>query len=72
MKLMEFKLQGPSITWAFSKAVGKALNKYSPLYQIWYSFSQRRPQTLYQLKAPQNLDLPVYIHSDVNIYLAHG
>jgi len=72
VKLMGIKLQGPSSTRAFSKALGNTLNKYSPLYSILYSFSQRGPQKLYKLKAPQNLHLPVYIHSDVNIYMAHG
>jgi hypothetical protein len=48
VKLTGLKLQGPSITQAFPKALGKALNKYSPLYRILYSFSQRGPQKLYK------------------------
>ena len=31
------------------------------MFVILYSFSARRPQKLYKLDAPQNMDLPLYL-----------
>jgi len=39
MQLMKLNLQGPLLAQAPSKAVGGALNKYSLLCLILYSFS---------------------------------
>jgi len=68
VKLTKLKLQGPSIAWASSRALGGTLNKLftfepSCMFVILYSFSWREPQELYKLQASQNLALSLVVSS---------
>jgi len=58
VKLMKLKLQGHSLAWAPSKALGEALNKYSLSYLILYlSFCililKEGPQNCVSFKPPK-------------------
>ena len=66
VKLMNLKLQGPSLAGAHSMALGGTPNKYSPSHLILYSefcivYYKRAPKISYKLQSPQNLDPPLLL-----------
>jgi hypothetical protein len=46
VKLMKLQLQCPSLVWALSKALGRALNKYYLIPNFVFFFIKRAPKIL--------------------------